>query len=307
MAEFLSIDNFGEDNLLERSELSADVAVGATALGVINDDGMDTDHAVVVGVPGENAEIKTPSAVASNSLTVPAIDFDHKKGEVVYKLRGHKARIYRAANVDGTLPAVGDFSLLTTITLEADNPETEYIDENGGSSYWYLFTRYNDIPGTPEETDKDVESAVRGGNTDHYATAQDVRDESGMSANNFIPISEFVDARDDAEVIIKGTLSKRFTLPLPEVPKILRRITRLLGASFILGGSYGVGEEGTTKESEAKYKKAMALLKQIEDGTIQLIGVADATIGTETEAPSGYPNDDTPDDEGYMFTRDKVF
>lgn len=308
--EIIVVPNFQEFNILEVTELTADVAEGATSLPVKNEDNFDTDHVVLIGDPGtETAEIKTPSLVADEAITVPALDHPHVKGEKVYKLRANKIRVYKATNVDGSIPSdPDDYSLVTTVTIPADDLETEAEDSDGGSGYWYIFTYYNDIPTTPVETDKIVSDAFRGGGYGRYTTEEEVRREAGFSFSEHLEAELVMSKILLAEGIVKGKISKRYTLPLAYIPELIREVTTLLAAGYLLKTSYGNQELGTNNEGKQKIDEAMKILNDIVAGKVDLLGLDEIGIAEEETDISGFPDDTTADtDDKRNFTWDQEF
>lgn len=286
--EILIVKNFSSLNQLQKTKLTSAVSEGGTTLAVENESGFDTDHKVLIAPSSEFAEIRTVNAVSDESidLTGDALDHAHDEDTEVIKLRGDKIRIYRAANVDGSVPAAGSFSLLTTVTIVADQVETEYIDSSGGSGYWYVSTIYNSVDDT--ETDIDVDNARRGGGYGYYATIDQIRKTAGFEGADFISDNDIAEAREDANSIIKGRIRKRYTLPLSTVPKMLIRIERLIAAGLILTDEYSIDSGGTENEGNAKYKKGMSLLNELVTGETELVS-ADEGLEEETSTIEAFP------------------
>ncbi len=67
---------------------------------------------------------------------------------------------YRAANVDGKVPADDLFSVLATRDIDPDQPSTYMTDSAGGSGFWYRSTYFN--ASTNEETALTDSEARRG-------------------------------------------------------------------------------------------------------------------------------------------------
>lgn len=309
MAEIISIDNFPDFNILDVTELTADVVAGATSLPIENEDGFDANHAILVGDPGsEGSEIIRPDSISDESIAYASgIDMAHKKGTRVYKLYADQFRVYRASNVDGTVPSVGSFSLLTTQSMEADQLETEYEDSSGSSSYWYLYTLYNDIPGTPEESDKDTTTALRGGGTNLYVAVEDVRETAGLTNNRWITDARIYRKLIQSQSEVNGALIKGgYTLPLDTVPEMVKNATELLAAGYVLStGDW----QSTSVDGEKKIEQARKLLMKIESGELQLVDETGAALASSTGV-AGYPDNTTVDEYDYdnytprMFTAD---
>lgn len=297
MSEIITIQAFPPFNFLQETELTSDIVEGATSLPVKNESGFDTDHAILLGSPGaEGSEIVTPSNVADEDITVGATDQSHKAGTKVYMLRGNKARVYAASNVDGTQPTTDTYSLLGAVTLTGDVKEPEYEHVGGGSDYWYLYTFYNDIPGSPTETSKVLTDAIRGGGYGRYATVDEVRAEAGLSRNKWIKDAFVYEKLVMSESEVNGSLVLAgYSLPLDTVPANVKNATILLAAGYVLTTDYGPEHSGTNKDGEARIARARKILAGIESGKTPLVDAQGAQITTGAQM-SGYP-DDTAEDE----------
>lgn len=304
MAQVLSVDNFPAFNIIAKLELSADVAEGATTLPVVNEAGASSDYALLIGEPGdERAEIALPSAVADESITVPAIDHAHVRGEHIYVLRGHKIRLYRAANVDGSQPSSDDdYSLVSTTTITADNLETEIIDSSGGAGYWYTYTFYNDHAVSPEETTLEPTDAVRGGSSSgYYTSVDDVRHEAGLDNADGVADAKIFSKLLAAQSEVKGVCaSAGYTMPLQTssgteyVPEVIVQITLVLAAGHVLSVEYGEGTSDVEKEGAKKIKQARELLKQITKGELVLLDASNNPLA-RTGQVDGWPDETTAD------------
>lgn len=305
MSEVITVENFPEANILQKTELTAHAVEGDTTLSVENEAGFDTDHPILPGqLGGEPGVIITPTAVNDESIQVPALDMNYKKGSPVYKLFASKARIYRAANVDGTVPSVGDFSLLATISLSGDQLETEYEDVNGGSDYWYLYTLYNDIPGTPEETDKDVSMAIRGGGVNLYVLPETVREEAGLKNNRWVTdsriLSKILVSQDEVDAsLVLGD----YNLPLSTIPEMVKNATMLLAAGYLLSSGTW---QGTIKEGERKIAQARQILKRIEAGELVIVDDSGNVVAKSTKV-RGFPDETANDVYDYDNYAPRIF
>lgn len=310
MAEIIVVQNFPDINLVEQTFLTSDEALSGSAvdLNVENSDGFSTDNAVLIGNPGsEGAEIKNVSSVSAGIIRVASLTLNHKKGEPVYLLRGLKARIYRAdAVANNQPPAIGDFSVLATVTLQADQVQTEYNDSSGSVDYWYLYTFYNDIPGTPLETAKLIINAVRGGNYNMYTTVPGVKAEAGFNKNRYVDDATVALYMRSAQDIVNSYLATQYSLPLEEVPAMVELVTRLYAAGLLLKKEFGPTAQGTNKEGQQKIDLATSLLEKISSGALLLIGLDGTQLPlAATSGISGFPMED--DDQEPGFTRDQVF
>ena len=309
MAEIITIVSFPRFNILQQTELTSDVAEGATSLPIKNEQGFDTDHAILIGSPGaDGSEITTPSSVSDEAIGVPALDQPHKSGTPIYSLRSNKARIYSAPNVDGTQPTTDTYTLLGTATHVADQKEVEYTDSAGGSDYWYLYTFYNDIPASPEETSKVLTDAVRGGGYGRYATVDEVRLEAGLKNNIWIKdsfiYSKLIMAESEvnASLVIAG-----YTLPITNIPENVKHANILLAAGYVLTTDYGADQLGTSKDGDGKIARARKILSKIESGKAPLLDEDGSKIATSASI-NGYPDDtakdQTPSEARWFHTTD---
>lgn len=303
MADTLYLTNFPEPNIVERTQIAADVAAAATTVTVKNVDNFANNDIIVLGELGsEQAEKKQITSLDSSTqiITIPALTFKHYNLEPLTKIRGDKIRLYRAANVDGTQPDDGDFSLITTVTIQVSKTYTEYVDEDGGDGYWYKMTYYNSVDSS--ETDIAESEAIRGGNYGHYATVEQVRRTAGFVDNSDITDDVIAEARDEAESVIKGYIvSSGYYLPLTTpYPPSLVRLVKQLAAAYLLQDEYGASTEGTDKDGYAKEEAVMKRLEKIQDGTITLIDVHKETNTSKKDDVSGWPDDTTEDTPSYQ-------
>lgn len=308
--EILIADNFGAINLLEETELSAGAAASQANVVVVNPQGYATNDYVLVGdVGSDRAEIKKILSITGQTITFSSnLSLDHTKDETLTKLRGNQINFYRAANVDGTVPSDASFSLVSTVSIEPDQTETEYVDSVGGSGYWYKFTYYNDV--SSEETDISTAQAVRGGGYNQYASVDQVRTEAGLKNNKYIDDAQILEAIEDAEGQVKASLAAAgYTLPLAEVPYLIRYVTKQLAAGYLLTNSYGAQHMGTEKDGDLKIKRAMDILTKIESGKTTLtIPPTDETVSQDTTSIAGYPDDTASDNcEGPKFSMNQTW
>jgi hypothetical protein len=293
-AETLRLSNWPEANLVELTKLNADAAAAASSITVQNAQGLAADNFICIGRLGsEQAEIIKISSVSSTTVNLAtSLSFAQKKYSDVTKLRGDKIRVYRATNVDGTVPSDANFALLDTVTIEADQNYTEYTAATGGSGYFWKQTFYHSVGLT--ETELGDSDAVRGGDYGHYATIEDIRKEAGFQDNPELTDENIHDRRNDAESQVNGCLkAAQYNLPLSSVPSVIENITKLLAAGYVLLQDYGVGADGTNKEGQAKINLAESLLTKIKKHEIILTNDIDQTESASTSYMSGWPDDTT--------------
>lgn len=294
MATTLSLLNFSTANIAETTQVSTDASAGAVSVVVKNANNLAIDDYVVIGLLGsELSELKRITGLSTQTLTVSATSFAHKANEPVSELRGNQIKVYRAANVDGTQPSDGSFSLLTTVDIDVDQPFTIYTDSTGGSDYWYKQTYYHSV--STAETAIADSTAVRGGDYGHYVTIEEVRIEAGFTNNPDVTDQMISDRRDDAESQVNGVLkSAKYTLPLTApYPPVIKNITKLLAAGYLLLQDYGVGADSTNKEGRAKIELAEMLLGKIMRKEIVLVDQFTSSELGSSSILRGWPDSST--------------
>jgi len=304
MAEVIRPTNFDAINILEKTELSADVAAAQKVANVLNAQGIVTNNFYVIGpLSAELSELAQLDTKTSNALTAVANYANtHKMGDAVTKLFGDKINIYRATNVDGSTPDDADFSLIGTIDIEVDQSYTEYTDATGGSGYWYKKTFYNSS--NLSETTLVDSVAVRGGGYGNYATWEEVREEAGLTSNRYIPDSVYQEKLLSAQGEVNASLKiGGYTLPLTSVPHLIKNATILIAAGYVLLKEYGPENSGTNKEGNQKLTEGRKLLAKIEGGGSTLVDSQGGNIGRSSRL-GGYPDDTAADkspSEGNIF------
>jgi hypothetical protein len=307
--ELLTAENFGEINILGRSELASDVVADTDDVVVKNANGFAVGRFFVLDIPGkETAELHRVEAISGNNITtVDNVERAHRRNELVTILRYNQIRFYRAPNVTGDQPADSDFAVLTTVDIDVDSEMTDYIDTDGGSGYWYKFTYYNSI--TDTETSLADADSVRGGNYGRYVTVFEVRREAGLEDNQFITDEEVYEKLLAAEGEADSALvDGGHTLPLASVPEVIKQAIRLIAAGFLLVKDYGPEHNGTNKDGERKLAMGRAMLAKIANkSTTITVNGETVTVGTGVR---GYPLNDeveTSITRERMFTRDQEF
>lgn len=250
MSTTLRIDSFAAINIVERGELSADVAAGATSLKVMTTDGFEEGQLIYVGQPAREGIEK--AAVASvddvGTLTIDAaLKLAHRRSDAVTAVLGDRIKIYRAPNVDGSVPAAESFTLLATRTIDADQPSTYYRDEGGSSAYWYCFSYFN----ADSEAETDRSEPIRGDDFEHYASLSAIRKEAGFERAYNLADSLVDEARRQAQSDINSALSRRYKTPFSPVPEMIRTLTVRLAAA-LLRWQAGVGKESDLKAVRAQ-------------------------------------------------------
>ena len=191
----------------ENTELTDDVAVGATSITVKNIDKFnDKDWILVGNLSNESAEIVQINGAPSDlTITITAIKHAHDEGETVTVTNYDKARVYRATS------AAGSYSLVGTVNIDVDEEYTHYLDNDGVASSWYKGTFYNSY--TDVETSLSDTSPVRAqvdliaipGDTDanSYLSLDMAVEEIDRLSNN--DLWSEANMRDRARVLIEAT------------------------------------------------------------------------------------------------------
>lgn len=297
MSTTLNIESFSDINLKERSIITSGAAKGATTLTLASVAGYAVGDILYLGeLSREGCEKVIIQSISGLVVTLTAATaHDHAAYTPVVSVLGDLIHIYRAANVDGTVPADNAFTVLATRSIDPDQLSTYYTDSSGSSSYWYRFTYYNAT--TLAETDLTDSLAVRGDDFGHYASLSEIRAEAGFS-NNYNLKDTFIDQqRRAAEAEINTALASAYTVPFTTVPEIIRTLTIQLAAGLLLQDQYG---SGSTKGS-AKLKAARDQLKAMQNREQTITGEDGASIATGEI--SYYPTAN----ESRAFTMDDVF
>jgi hypothetical protein len=249
MSANITVPNFPAVNQLEKTELDADAAIGATNLVLKNNQGLANTDFVLLGNPGaDGSELVTLSAVNADQkqVTASATKLKHLQNERATKLYGSQAKIYRAPNTTGLEPADGSFTLLATITLEPDQPSTTYVDAAGGDGYWYKFTYYN--PTNTNETDKTQSPAARGegDSSGNYCTIAEVRRQAGFNNAPYITDDVIDEKRKAAQDELNSALGGYYAVPFKQpVNAFIQDITMRLAAGLLLLQQFGAYDNGT--------------------------------------------------------------
>ncbi len=298
--ELITIENFPASNINEISNLTADALAAQKVIAIENPDSFIHNQYCLLGDLGkETTEVKKIDTATGKSITFTEnLVSNHYRNEPIRSIRANQVKIYKAPNVDGTVPSDATFVLLTTITLQGDQLNTTYVDTDGGDGYWYKYTFYNDV--SLEETPLGNVEATRGGNYGHYVTVDEVRQEAGLTNNRYIAdeliFTKLIESESEvnASLVIGG-----YDLPLTEVPQDVKNATKLLAAGYILTIDYGPEFAGTNKDGEKKIKMARDILSGIETGDKPLVSSAGVDMSAANSGVSGYPDDSAPDP---MFT-----
>lgn len=295
MSVTLKIENFGAANIKETTQLGSSSAASQAVATVLNSQNFVTDDFFIVGNLGaEQSELRKVSSVSGSNITATAnFTYPHNKYVPVTKLLGDKIRVYRASNVDGSIPADTSFSLLATLDIDADQPDTLYVDSSGSDAYWYKFTYYNSV--SSGETGKEESIAVRGGASGNYCSVEEIRGEAGLKNNRWISDSDVDTKRIEAQAEIDAALQGIYSVPFtPPINAQITNITKLLAAGFVLLKDYGPLNNGSSKDGQKKVDEARAILARIKTKELVLTDSDGGSLAIVGAAGfSGWPNNDT--------------
>lgn len=286
MATTLAIESFSENNMRERSKLSEGADIGATTLLVESTEGFADGDIIYVGQLSregcEKAVIQSVDSATTVTLSAP-LELPHSRFEAVTSVVGDKINVYRAVNVNGSVPIDEAFALIITRGIDPDQLSTYYSDPIGNSGFWYRHTYYN--PFNQAETDLDESDARRGDDFGHYASLTEIRKESGF--DNALNLSDVVidQQRRIAESEINAALGGKYTVPFTPVPERIHTLTIQLAAALLVANAY----RGTAR-GQAELKAARALLDAYRTGD-QTITDDNGTAITSGEGISSWPGE----------------
>lgn len=304
MPQTLNLNNFSDANIVETSELNADAVVGALSLTLKGTQGFLAADYLLIGQRGsETAELRIAGTPNADLITLPitvATKFAHNRFDQITKLFGNKQRIYRAANVNGSIPAAASFALVDTIDIDIDQMSTRWTDATGDENYWYKRTYYNST--SLGETPIGEAVAYRGSQYPAYATIEEIRDKAGLSGNRWITDEKIDEKRRAAQAIIDARLTGLYTVPFTvPVNPLIKEITQLLAAGYLLtqeATSASARAQGQALIDQATNDKGTGLLDRIDTKELKLTGM---TGSPETVTDAGgfnaWPNGTTAEAE----------
>lgn len=294
----ISLKNFPNQNIVQSTTLTADIAAAVTSLPVENSGGFVAGP-VLIGYPGsERAELVTASATPSGStITVGATKLPHNSSDPVYLVYGDQVKIYSAADTFGTgqQPADGAFTHVATVSINANAANTSYTDTAGTTATWYKYTFYNSVT-TNETAIADSRAAQAG--APHYVSLDDIRSSAGFDDAPSVTDDKIAKFRDAAEREIDGALSAIIILPLPQPTNpIIEQITKNIAAGELMQDEYNtispvLAATGGTRAKQAR--KGGGNFTSLDDIIERLVVLQDAnyTDLTRDDAPyfRGYPD-----------------
>lgn len=300
MAQTLTLSNFDNPNIRETTKLNADVAVADTNLTISFSDDIEAgDFLYLSRLGSESGEVVTvASIIDADSITASAATKPHGRFEDATVLFGDQIKIYRAINVDSSQPADDTFTFLDTANIDYDQPTTTYVDDTGGSGFWYKYIYRNSSSG--EETLLTDSSAARGGGVGNYCSIQAIREEAGFQNNRYITDNQINNERQAAQDEINAELNGIYTIPFETpISPLITRITKTLAAGFLLSKDYGVVNSFSTNNGTNKTKEARDMLMKLSTKEYVLTD----SSGTDTSiAGSGRSFGGFPDSAGVADT-----
>jgi hypothetical protein len=318
MAQTLQLANYPTINLKrEGTKLDADVLKTATSIIVQNTAEFVVDEYLLIGNIGteisELVTIKTITSATALELNT-ALVLDHKRYDSIITLNGNQIQVYRAPNVDGTIPDDSTFVALgSPFSIQIDQSFTSYTDNTGSNAYWYKYTFRNST--TAIETDLAASKAVRGGNN-NYVSVDTIRREAGFANNRNITDVMINEKRQIAQSEVDGALSGVYTIPFSTpVNPTIENVTLQLATGYLLMMQFANGSP-RYDEGKAKVDEAQSIIERLKSGQLILTGVTGVELpqtNTNTNGMSGWPDDTTaglsPDTNGagdFMFKRSSI-
>lgn len=292
--------------------LKTEVTVAATASGspvtvtVKNNQDFAADDYIIVKKEGsEQAHICLLDSVSGNdTIVIHLLKHSLVVGDQITKIDYNQRKLYGCATEDGT------FVYIETKDISVDNPQGTYFAYTGTVYEWFKATYWNET--TSEETDIADAIATQAGEISRYCSIFDIREESGFLDNDYIADGRIDSLRLQAEGEVKASIGSIYALPLSSPCEVVRTITKLLAAGWLMWQEYGAEASGTSKDGIAKVEQARGMLKAIRGHTLKLFNEDDIELTLALASVSGgtidgYPDDSAPDDEDAQFKIDQIF
>jgi phage gp36-like protein len=306
MALTLNLTNFSQNNILEFAKVATDTVAGGAVLPFDNAQNFAGQDFILVGKQGGGvSRVYQITSLAGNNVTLSEnLVFPVERGTQITKLFGNKLKVYSAPYMQGSIPADGDYTLVTggTINIDPDQLITQFTDQNGSDQFWYKYTFYNSI--TQGETQLRSSSAVRDTSATDYATIGDVRQEAGFNGNYNVTDELIYRKLQAAQAKINGMLSGRYVLPIGQpVSPIIADLTVRLAAGYVMIAEYGTFDGQDKSKGEKLRDDAISELKDYQTGS-QVITDLQA-VNTEIIDAGGFDSGFT-EDNPLGFSRNDI-
>ncbi|NDZ93343.1 DUF1320 domain-containing protein [Streptomyces sp. SID6673] len=300
MSTTLRIESFKPENIRERTELLEPAAADDSVVKVLSTADLAMGDILYIGSQGREGCEKAVVASVGDSTTLTlatALQHAHIAYDEVVRVLGDSIRIYRAPNVDDTIPADGSFVSLATRSIDPEQLSTYYRDSNGTSDHWYKFT-YTNLD-TGAETDLSDSTAVRGQDFGNYCSLREIREEAGFLDATNLRDTMVEQCRSNAQNEINAALRNVYgkKVPFNPVPGAIKTLTIQLAAAYLLQTAY----PGRKDLWEPRFKAARTKLESLQNKDDSLTDdggedLVDSSIGF-------YPTDD----QSRAFTMDMRF
>lgn len=289
MSTTLTIESFNEVNIRERTLLTAVANPLDITLIVASTQDYAAGDIIYIGNLSREGCEKAVIASVDDAATLTLdqeLTLPHARFDAVTSVLGDLIHVYRAANIDGSVPDVSQFTVLATRTIDCDQLSTYYTDSAGSSNFWYGYTYFN--ASTSDETQLDPESLRRGDDFGHYASLAEIRKDAGL--DNALNLSDVVidQQRRAAESRINTALGNRYSTPFNPVPDIIATITIKVAAGYLLNAEYPGSKLGDTRIAEAE-----KLMTALQNGD-QTIVDENGNATTTGEGIASWPDDTAP-------------
>lgn len=293
----------------DKTRLGADNAAGASSLTVKNSAGFAANGYVMIGYEGQDETTVSQINAITDSTTIDftgdTITFAHQKNEPIRLMLYNQRKLYGCATEDGT------YVLVETKDIEVDNPLGTYMEDTGSTYLFFKATYYNEE--TTVETSQDDTPIFINETTEQqvvdddgrYATIIGIRKEAGFENNDNIDDFRVSQARMRAENVIDGYIGNVYTLPLSEVPGMIRLTAEKLAAAYLLQEEYGADSRGTDKDGYNKENAIIDTILKIKEKEILLFDEDGSLLPTATTQRLWYyPNDEDTQPERFTYDFD---
>ena len=285
----LNIESFSDINIKERSQLLEAAAAGDSVVKLVSSADYAVGDILYVGTLSlegcERAVVASVDDPTQVTLAQP-LRHDHIAYDDVCSVLGDTIRVYRAPNVDGSVPAEGSFVPIATRPIDSDQQSTYYRDANGSSSYWYKFT-YTNLD-TGDETSLADSMAARGEDFGNYCSLREIREEAGALRAHTLQDTTVAQCRTNAQneinAALRGVYGKK--VPFTPVPGPIRTLTIQLAAALLKQIRFP-GQEALWGQQLKDARARLDALQNKDDSLTDDDGedIVDSSIGF-------YPGDD---------------